>query len=317
MAVLDWRRMDGEMAAIEDLGGIHPIVYAFFDARGRIDAALMRRQVAACLAGGAHGMACLGLATEVGKLSHDERLALLHLVAEAVGGRVPLAVTVFGRAVAEQRLFVEAAAAAGAAWVILQPPARDDLDETGLLRFFGQIADASPVPVAIQNAPQYLGTGLSAPSLLALADRHPNVRLLKGEGSAVEIEGVIRATEGRLRVFNGRGGLELTDNLRAGCAGLIPAPDCFDRQVEIFEAFRAGRSDAAEQGYRQILPAITFVMQSIASLLCYGKRLVALRLGLDLAEVHDREPAMLPTPFGLDVTRRLAVELGPFRLAEK
>ena len=31
----------------------------------------------------------------MGKLSHDERLALLHLVAEAVGGRVPLAVTVF------------------------------------------------------------------------------------------------------------------------------------------------------------------------------------------------------------------------------
>jgi 4-hydroxy-tetrahydrodipicolinate synthase len=58
-------------------------------------------------------------------------------------------------------------------------------------------------------------------------------------------------------------------------------------------------------------------MQSIASLLCYGKRLVALRLGLDLAEVHDREPAMLPTPFGLDVTRRLAAELGRFRLAEK
>lgn len=203
------------------------------------------------------------------------------------------------------------AADAGASWVILQPPAIDGLDEATLLRFFGAVADAAPIPVAIQNAPQYLGVGLGAANLMTLATRHPNVTLLKGEGSAVEIERVIALTEGRLAVFNGRGGLELTDNLRAGCAGLIPAPDCFDVQVRIVEAFAAGRIDEAEALYRQILPAITFVMQSIPALLCYGKRLVALRLGLDVADVHDRAPALAPTAFGLAVTRRLAAELGP------
>jgi 2-keto-3-deoxy-L-arabinonate dehydratase len=291
--------------------GIHPIVYAFFDAAGGLDRELIRRQVAACLAGGAHGLACLGLATEVGKLTEAERHAVLETVSEAVAGRVPLAVTVFGRSVEEQAAFVAAAAAAGAGWVILQPPAIEGIDEAALLRFFGAVADASPVPVAIQNAPQFLGVGLSAESLLTLATQHPNVRLLKGEGSAVEIEQAIAATEGRLAVFNGRGGLELTDNLRAGCAGMIPAPDCFDVQVRIFEAFAAGRMDEAERLYRLILPAITFVMQSIPALLCYGKRLVALRLGLDLEAVHDRAPALAPTAFGLDITRRLAAELGP------
>jgi 4-hydroxy-tetrahydrodipicolinate synthase len=306
---------DGGATAGRVPGGIHPIVYAFFDRDGRLDEALMRRQVAACLAGGAHGLACLGLATEVGKLSPAERHAVLGIVAEAVGGRVPLAVTVFGRTVDEQVGFVRAAAEAGASWVILQPPAVDDLDEAALLRFFGRVADAAPLPVAIQNAAQYLGVALSPESLRTLATQHPNVQLLKGEGSAVEIEQVIRATGGRLRVFNGRGGLELTDNLRAGCAGLIPAPDCFDVQVRIFQAFQAGRIDEAEALYRQILPAITFVMQSIPSLLCYGKRLVALRLGLEPEAVHDRAPALAPTPFGLAITRRLAAELGPLPAA--
>ena len=297
-------------ADAQALGGIHPIVYAFFDARGRLDAGLMRRQVEACVAGGAHGLACLGLATEVGKLDADERVELLHLVAEELNDRLPLAATVFGRTVAEQSAFVRVAAEAGASWVIFQPPPEGELDEAGLLRFFGKVADAAPLPVAIQNAAQYLGVGLSPERLLELATQHPNVVLLKGEGSAVEIEQVIAATHGRLRVFNGRGGLELTDNLRAGCAGMIPAPDCFDSQVRIVEAFHAGRIEEAEAIYRQILPAITFVMQSIPSLLCYGKRLVALRLGLDLIDVHDRAPALEPTPFGLEVTRRLADELG-------
>ena len=294
------------------LGGIYPIVYAFFAADGRIDQALMRRQVQACLAGGAHGLACLGLATEVGKLSPAERHQVLELVAGEVGGRVPLAVTIYGSTVEAQLAFSRAAADAGAAWVILQPPAIPDLDEPSLQHFFGQVADASPLPVAIQNAPQYLGVGLSPEGVVELATRHPNVRLLKGEGSAVEIEQVIRATHGRLAVFNGRGGLELTDNLRAGCAGLIPAPDCFDYQVRIVEAFQGGRGDEAEALYRRILPAITFVMQSIPALLCYGKRLTALRLGLDLAAVHDRAPALAPTAFGLEVTGRLATELGPY-----
>jgi len=295
------------------LGGIYPIVYAFFTERGGLDERLMRRQVRACLAGGAHGMACLGLATEVGKLSPAERRQVLKLVADELTGRVPLAVTVFGATVEAQLDFIDEAARAGAAWVILQPPAIPDLDEPSLFKFFGQIADAAPLPVAIQNAPQYLGVGLSPEGLVELTRRHPNVRLLKGEGSAVEIEQVIRATGGRLAVFNGRGGLELTDNLRAGCAGLIPAPDCFDSQVRIVEAFRAGRIDEAEALYRRILPAITFVMQSIPALLCYGKRLTALRLGLELADVHDRAPALVPTAFGLEVTRRLAAELGPYR----
>ncbi len=294
------------------LGGIYPIVYAFFRADGAIDEALMRRQVQACLAGGAHGVACLGLATEVGKLSSAERQRVLELVAAEVGGRVPLAVTVFGATVEAQLDFIGAAADQGAAWVILQPPAIPDLDELALLRFFGRVADASPLPVAIQNAPQYLGVGLGPERVVELAMRHPNVRLLKGEGSAVEIQGVIEATGGKLAVFNGRGGLELTDNLRAGCAGLIPAPDCFDYQVRIVEAFRGGRIDEAEGLYREILPAITFVMQSIPALLCYGKRLTARRLGLDVALVHDRAPALAPTSFGLEVTERLAAELGPY-----
>lgn len=300
------------MSAGEAVGGIYPIVYAFFDERGRIDRALMQRQVEVCVEGGAHGLACLGLATEVGKLRPEERQEVLELVATTLRGRVPLAVTVFGRTVEEQGAFVREAAAAGADWVILQPPSLADLAEGDLLRFFGRVADAAPVPVAIQNAPQYLGVGLSPGSLAELGRQHPNVTLLKGEASAVEIEAMVRATEGRFRILNGRGGLELTDNLRAGCVGMIPAPDCFDVQVRILEAMRDGREVEAEALYREILPAITFVMQSIASLLCYGKRLVAARLGLDPASVIDRDPAMLPSAFGLAVTRRLAAELGAY-----
>ncbi|MEZ5931474.1 MAG: dihydrodipicolinate synthase family protein [Alphaproteobacteria bacterium] len=292
-----------------DVHGIYPILYAFFGTDGKLDRAAMRRQAEACVAMGAHGVAALGLATEVSKLSLAERHDVMAWLTEDVGGRLPVAITVFGNTPEEQIAFVKAAADLGAAWVILQPPQGAPIDEAGLIRFFGAVMDASPIPVAIQNAPQYLGVGLSDDGLHTLCRNHANFRLLKGEGSALQIADTIKAVDGVLDVLNGRGGLELTDNLRAGCVGMIPAPECADVQIRIYEHMRAGREEEAERLYAELLPLITFLMQSVGQFLCYGKRLTARRLGL--GQVVDREPCQRPTELGLGILERYSRKLGP------
>jgi 4-hydroxy-tetrahydrodipicolinate synthase len=285
------------------------MVYAFFGADGRLDRGAMRRQVEASIAAGAHGVAALGLATEVAKLSADERRAIMDWTAEDVAGRVPLAFTIFGASVEAQIAEAERARAAGANWLIHQPPPKGKVkSEAELVDFFAAAMAGHSLIAAIQNAPAYLGLGLSSAGLVALASRAPNFRVLKGEGPAIEIAETIAALGGDFPVFNGRGGLEFLDNLRAGCAGLIVAPDVIDILVRAFEQSRARRDEEAERAYRAALPAIVFVMQSIDTLIAYGKRLAAWRIGIEV--VHDRAPALAPTAFGLAVTRRLAGELG-------
>ena len=252
----------------------------------------------------------LGLATEVAKLEESERLQIVELATEEVSGKVPLAVTVYGYTVEQQIRFAGLAQSRGTDWLILQPPLVKGLSEADCLDFFGKVIDSASLPVAIQNAPEYLGVGLSVKGLMTLLERHPNFILLKGEGPAVTMAGVVQATEGKLSVFNGRGGLELTDCLRAGCIGMVPAPECVDWQIRIYELMKDGGPKAeaeAERLYREILPVIVFVMQSIEHFLCYGKRILANRLEL---EVHDRLPAMIPTNFGLDRVRDYAKMLG-------
>lgn len=289
--------------------GIHAILYAFFDAEERLDRAAMRRQVEACLEAGVAGIAALGLATEVAKLGFDERRAVMDWVAEDAGGRVPVGFTIFGSSVAEQVAMVRAAEAAGAGWLILQPPAAGSYGAGEYLDFFSRVMEATALPVAIQNAPQYLGRGLSADDVARLMRRHANMTLIKAEGSAVEIERLIAATEGRLLVFNGRGGLEMIDSLRAGCSGFLLAPDTVDHAVAIQRLHEAGDEAAAAEAHARVAPSIVFVMQSIETLICYGKRLFAARAGLT---VHDRAPALRPTGFGLDLVARHAAALGRF-----
>jgi 2-keto-3-deoxy-L-arabinonate dehydratase len=296
--------------------GVYPMLYAFFDAAGRLDRGAMRAQVEYCVASGAHGIAALGLGTEVSKLEPEERRLVMEWAAADLAGRLPLAITVFGATPEEQIDFVRAAAARGADWVILQPPrpaagqAGEPITEDRLVDFFGAVADAAPVPVAIQNAPRYIGVGLSGAGLDRLSRDHPNVSLLKAEGSAVETQALIEQTEGRMAVFQGRGGMEFIDVLRAGCVGMIPSVESCHVQARIFELMRTGRAEdeaEAERLYAQLAPLIVFLMQSVEQFLCYGKRLTAARLGI--TAVHDREIAQAPTAFGIACLERQAAVL--------
>jgi 2-keto-3-deoxy-L-arabinonate dehydratase len=289
--------------------GIYPILYAFFDSSGRLDRNAMRKQVEACLRHNPHGLAALGLATEVGKLQQSERRQIIEWVGEDVAGRVPFAITIAEPSVDGQSEMVRAAKEAGASWVILQPPPVAGLPEIEYLRFFGAVAQRSELPVAIQNAAQYIGIGLSNAGLKTLNKNHPNVSLLKGEGPVVQIRALIEETAGVFEIFNGRGGLELPDNLRAGCVGMVPAPECFDVQLKIYERMKAGDEAEAERLYREILPLITFLMSSIENFLCYGKRLAARRIGIE--QVHARQPSQQPTDYGLEMLARLSKDLGP------
>ncbi len=288
--------------------GIYPMLYAYFTADGTLDRAAMRRQVEACVRNRVHGVALLGLATEVAKLSGSERHRLVEWVAEDLAGRLPLAVTVAGDGVPGQVEFARHARACGASWVILQPPRIPGAGDPQLVPFFGAVMERLDLTVAVQNAPEYIGIGLTLEGIAQLARAHANFTVLKGEGPALLVRRIIEETGGKLAVFNGRAGLELTDNLRAGCAGVIPGVDFMDRQARVFDLMRAGGESEAEAAYREILPGVVFVMQSIDHLVCYGKRLAALRLGL--GRVHDRPPALIPETFGLDCVHRYAAQLG-------
>jgi 4-hydroxy-tetrahydrodipicolinate synthase len=289
--------------------GIHCVLYALYDAEERLDRAAMAAQVERMIALGVDGVTVLGLATEVAKLTGEERRQVIDWAAEDVAGRVPLSVTVAGNSVAAQVALARHAEAAGADWLILQPPVAGSYAAAEYLDFFARVGAGIGLPWAVQNAPAYLGRGLSAADLAALRARAPGLTHLKAESPAMEIAQLIAVAGADMTVLNGRGGFEFTDNLRAGCAGFVLAPDVIDHAVRMQRLWRAGEQEEAELVYRSVLPAIGFVMQSIEHLICYGKRLYGLRSG---QAIHDRAPALRPTAEGLAALERHAAALGGY-----
>ena len=288
--------------------GLYPMTLAFFDADDRVDLAAMRREIEAIAAHRPDGIAVLGLATEVNKLSLAERHQVLECVAGALDGAVPLSVTVAENSVDGQIAFARAAVDAGAAWVILQPPPVKDVPELVVQRFFGRVADRIDVPVGIQNAPMYLGIGLSSEGLVSLNRQHPNIAILKTEDSPLEIARTVDETGGAYDVFAGRGGLEMPELMRAGCVGCIPGVEVCDRLIRVSRLLREGDGAAARTAYREAEPVIIFLEQSINHFVTFSRELTARRLGL--GPVAHRLGTEVP-PFAVSLLDGFRDELGP------
>jgi 4-hydroxy-tetrahydrodipicolinate synthase len=282
--------------------GIHCVLFALWDAYERLDRVAMRRQVEWVRGQAADGVVVLGLATEVGKLDLREKRDVIAWAAEDAGP-LPLSVTIAANSVAEQAELLRAAEEAHAALAILQPPLAGSYGAAEYVDFFSRAGGQTSLPLAIQNAPQYLGRSLSGADMALLRQRLPHLTHVKAETTAVDLAGFTAAMGQGITVLNGRGGLEMTDCLRAGAHGFIVAPDVLEGVLACWRAWEAGDETRAEAAYASFLPAALFGMQSLEHLVAYGKRVWGLRTG---QAIHDRAPALRPTEFGLSLTARWA-----------
>tara|TARA_Y100000588_G_C13755672_1_gene711686 strand:+ start:384 stop:623 length:240 start_codon:yes stop_codon:yes gene_type:complete len=65
---------------LKKLKGIFPIVYSYFNKNNTLDKKLISEQIQLIHEIGSNGIACLGLATEVHKLSFSEKKIIIELI---------------------------------------------------------------------------------------------------------------------------------------------------------------------------------------------------------------------------------------------
>lgn len=291
--------------------GVYPVAFALFGPDDQLHRDAVRLQVQAMLRHKVHGIAVLGLASEVHKLTTPERHQLMEWVIEDAAGQVPVAVTIAETNLAGQMDFARAAEAAGASWLVLQPPPVKAVPEADLIRFFGAVADRCTVPVGVQNAPEYLGIGLSVDGIASLNRAHPNVSIIKMEATAGMVDRLHQAVGGSVDIFNGRAGIDMVEALRAGAVGIIPGGESYDVLTRVFNDLTLSDGDPlrGETLYREALPLLVFLMESIDNFLLHGKAVLGHRLGI--AQTAPRAPFGVPSAFTSDMVRRYANAMGP------
>jgi len=243
--------------------GMYPIAPTPFTASGDLDLPGMRRVLDCMVDQGVDGICILANYSEQFLLTDAERTQLLELSLTHVAGRVPVIVTCshFSTRIAGER--ARAAAQAGAAMLMLMPPYHGTglkADEAGMLAHFAHVADASGLPIMVQDAP-LSGVALSVPFLVRLAREVPMARYFKIEmpGTAAKLRALIEAGGDLIDgPFDGEESITLMADLDAGATGTMASALLPDLIHPVVMDFLAGRRSEAAAQYARILPLINF-----------------------------------------------------------
>ena len=241
------------------LTGVFPVLPTPFDRAGQVDEAALRRLVRYLLHCGADGMTYPGVASEVGELKGPERRRLTAAVLDEVAGRAPVIAGVSSsHADITISLAREAIAQGATALMIAVPPDRPSA--AAQIEYFSEIASALPqAALMLQNVPPPTGAGLSADAVLQVLAAVPSIRYVKEETlpSGQRLSQVrASAPASLLGVFGGAGGRYITDELRRGAAGTMPAIELTEVHVALFKAHRAGDSERARALFTRMLPVL-------------------------------------------------------------
>jgi len=215
---------------------------------GSFDVESCRRLVAHVLSGGVHGVLALGSTGEVTSLDTAQRRRVLEVVAEAVGGRVPVLAGIAQNSVVAALAEAEAAASIGARAVLAVPPFYSPIDQATVLRFYRRLADLSPLPVLAYNIPAFTKVTVAPATVARLAEDEAIIGVKDSSRDMEYLSQVLLEVGERpgFSVFTGMDTL-LLPSLAVGAAGAITLSANLvpSWAVRLYQSFQEGRWEEA------------------------------------------------------------------------
>jgi len=242
-------------AEAKPLRGIFIIMATPYTDSGQVDWEDLEREVDFLDRCGVHGMVWPQMASEYDRLTKQERLTGMELLAKACRGRKPaLVLGVQGRNTAEALDYTRLAERLAPDALIAIPPGEARSIEE-FRDYYRAIARASSRPVFVQTTGGAKGVEPTIAFLVELAREEPRLGYIKEEHEPViarmrelaKHRPVIRA------IFSGSGGRGLTYELRLGLDGTMPGAPYADLYVAVWEAWHAGRRDEAREIFSKLL----------------------------------------------------------------
>jgi 4-hydroxy-tetrahydrodipicolinate synthase len=207
------------------------------------------------------GVVSTANASEVSYLTDAERRLVAEVVVEEARGKTKAIVGISSTCAPIARDHARHAESIGADGLMAMPPTFQRPSEGEIRAYYRAIADASALPIMLQNYGGPGGTAMSPRLMADLLREIPSVRYVKEETefSSVLMSEIQAVAGGDLAgVMGGKAGLKLLDEYRRGACGTMPACEVSDIHVALWQALEAGEMTRAKEIYRLVLPLLTF-----------------------------------------------------------
>jgi 4-hydroxy-tetrahydrodipicolinate synthase len=254
-------RKFGEPAAY--LCGVYNIVPTPFDESGALDVPSLRRLVDFVIGTGVTGITILGVLGEAGKLSEAERTRTLEVAIETAADRVPVCVGATHAATDRCIAYSREAEAAGAAALLVAPPALARSNEAAVRRHYEAVSAATSLPLVVQDYPPVSGVFMTPAFIGALASDVPACRWLKLEDDPTAPKtSAVLASNPAIGVFGGLGGVFMLEELQRGAIGTMTGFGFPEVLVAVYQRFAAGDVEGAQEVFFRYVPLMRFENQT-------------------------------------------------------
>ncbi|MFI7605420.1 4-hydroxy-tetrahydrodipicolinate synthase [Micromonospora sp. NPDC049366] len=193
--------------------------------------------------------------------SDAEKERLIRAVVEAVGDRAKV---VAGVGTNDTRHTIELATAAekaGAHGLLVVTPYYNKPPQSGLLRHFTAVADATGLPVMLYDIPHRAGVPIATETLVRLAEHARIVAVKDAKGDLTATSWVTSRTN--LAFYSGEDSLTLPA-LAVGTVGVVGTSTHFTGALtkQMIEAYDAGDNATALALHRRLLPLYTGIFRT-------------------------------------------------------
>jgi 4-hydroxy-tetrahydrodipicolinate synthase len=261
-----------------EVQGVVPVIPIPFGEDESIDEQALRREIDFAAACGVSAICLPAYGSEFYKLSEEERYRVVSIAVEQGAGRL-LVIAQSNHVSSRVALsLARANVSAGADLISIAIPRVFALPNDDLLRFLETILNGVDVPFLIQDFNPG-GVTMGTDFARSLWDRCPNFRYVKLEEVllASKVMAIRHATDDRVGVLEGWGGLYLMELIPAGICGCMPGLGMADLLNYVFSLRKAGKSAEAVDLFSMVLPQIVFSLQNLELYLYCEKRLLQSR----------------------------------------
>jgi 2-keto-3-deoxy-L-arabinonate dehydratase len=223
------------------LRGVLPVLHMPYRDDWAIDYDTLSAEAEFAFAQGADGIV-FALASELFRLSGDERRAVAQFLVQAARGRGSVVISVGAESAYMAAEFARHAEGVGATALMAAPPFNTRAGEEALRGYYREILNATTLPLLVQDASAYVGAPLTIAFQHSLfAEFGPRIAF-KPEANPVGpvISQLNALSGGKAGIFEGSGGAMLAENYRRGISGTIPGTDLLDGIVALWRALEAG-----------------------------------------------------------------------------
>ena len=282
------------------LEGIIPILLMPFDEKGRIDTDSLQSLVDYNLAAGIHGLG-IAIGSEIFKLTPDECVQVLKIVAERVAGRVPVIMNASAAATQVGIDLAQQAADNGADQLMLYPPSFMPMGADALTRHFGAVSHAVDLPIILQDLPQ---SPISPALALRIAQEVPNVKCIKVETmpTVTQVAAMTATTRDQLTTFGGAGGSYFIEEFQRGAHGTMPFASQPVEFMNVWNHLKSGDMASARQTFERAIMAVNRIADQQGDIFYHVHKALLVRRGI-IKTAFVREPTEQP-----DILTRCEIE---------